>query len=219
MQYPSTNRTDSFSQFMNFQAQTTMSLSEYPSLHKPAQAALLYVTISSPTRLAGSHWQNEYSKSLFQAITANGGFLLNAPQNKIAALFGQNQRNSPAYQAVSTALALIDQIGTVNEVRLAAGSPLLRLGIGISTGLVSLQQEDDGLKLANKTGFQLLETARQLSELNHQAPFPAAFISQETFATLVTGSEWHIESLGPVWLPDHNEGQVVHAVMRPICLQ
>lgn len=212
MQHQSTTCADSMNDSMIGSSKTS-------TLLNSAQAALLYATISHQAFPTGYLLRNEHNKTLAQAITVNGGLLLDVQQGKMTALFAQHNLHNPAYQAVSTALVLIDQIATVNEVRQASGNPRLRLGIGISTGHVNFQSEEIGLKLTENSAGPLLEAARHLSKLNQQAPFPAAFINHETYAALIVGHEWHIENLGSVWLPEQKEAQIVHAVMRPICLQ
>ncbi len=215
MQQIQLDHADAFNHNFETNANPTNAKQNLQRLHQPEQVTLLYATTSTNQPPTSFLVRNDYDKTLAHAVTAHGGFILEAGQKMISGLFMKDGQNDPAFQAVSAGLALIDQVMTANEYRLASGSTTLRLGIGISTGLASLQQDGETVRLVNETAYQVLETARQLCNLNQQTPFPAAFISQETFALLST-FEWHIENMGPVWLPDQSNALTIHAVMRPV---
>lgn len=188
-------------------------------LHQPTPATLLYAVAVKQIPTTDYLQRSEYDKTLAQTVSAHGGIVLQVQHNMLAALFVQNGHHDAAHQAVCTALALIDQTMMANQIRMAAGSTTLRLGIGISTGLVSLEKNGGSWNLADKASWQMFEAARQLGDLNQQAPFPTAFISHETLGALSPAHNWHIEHLGPVYLPNQGTAQPIHAVMHAVRLQ
>lgn len=199
-------------------ADLTAMTRETPSHPEAVAATLLYAATGKQMLETSFFLRTGYEKTFSQTINAHGGLILHVQHNRVAALFGLNGQADHTYQAVQAALALLDQITAVNKQRKAIGSSSLRLGIGLSSGLVNLQHQAAGLQFANKGSLQVFETARQLSGLNEQTPFPSVFINQETLAGLSTTPNWHVESLGPVWLSGNPQPQMIHAIMPPLHL-
>ncbi|MCB8922725.1 MAG: hypothetical protein H6662_14150 [Ardenticatenaceae bacterium] len=195
---------------------TAVPLRHNMDLSKPIPASLLFATTYKQAKATGYLSRAGYDKALSSIVTAHGGLVLQVSPDKVVALFANRDltQQNAAHQAITAALSLVDQIAMTNEYRLAAGNPAIHLGIGISTGVVTLEQTSNGLQISNSAGNALLNLAQQISDLNQQTPFPAAFISDETYHSLLSHNSWHVENLGQVWLPAHSEAQTIHAVMR-----
>jgi len=216
MQFDQLYKPKQFGAFKTNGMNTAVILQQTMDYNRSIPATILFITTYKQTKVPDYLWQAEYDKTLSNTICAHGGRVMQAMPDKLIALFGSqdmSQQNA-VHQAITAALAMVDQISTTNEYRLAAGRPVIRLGIGISTGIAALEQTSKGLQLAHFSDNHLLGLAQQLSNLNQQTPFPTAFISDETYHALLAHNHWHVENLGRVWLPEYPEAQTIHAVMR-----
>ena len=149
-------------------------------------------------------------------ISTHHGILLQTELKETVALFAAPSAPHHATQAALAALALVRHITSINECRLPLGSAPVRVSIGLDSDDSSLSQQQP---LATPAAGQRLATARFLSELNQQTPFPAAFLSEKTFRLLSPMADWHVESLGAANSPTRPEKVHVYAIMPPLLRQ
>ncbi len=180
-------------------------------------ATLLYVTTTSPGARAGD--AVAALRNLEEVISKQKGEVLAKKPGEMVALFLDNGRANSAYLATSAALQLLEQFTTLNKRWTAVAEPAMRLGIGLHTGQISRQSQAHALQPEDAPSIQILALARQLSQLNQQAPFPTAFVSQATFSALPPEPQWHVEYLGTMQLGEAEQTEPIHAVMPAAQLQ
>lgn len=181
--------------------------------HNQVIATLLYITTTERSQCTDDMLSEHFGEILGHSIASQGGIILEAQSDRIAALFVQNGQHNAANRAVTTAFELINETMVANRLRCGAEGSAVRLGVGLSTGSFSWQHAEDQSNRVPVPSDNLVESAKQLSDLNQQTPFPSVFITQETYTTLLPNHEWHIEDLGMIWLPGQNQAKAIHAVL------
>ncbi|MEZ4645473.1 MAG: hypothetical protein R3E31_22530 [Chloroflexota bacterium] len=137
----------------------------------------------------------DYSHILKATATLNGGHVLHAQDNTLQAFFhAKHSGKQQTSQAVMTAFTLMDQVTAINQYRHTIGASSLRISIGIDTGPITIHVNHYSAN-TQATG-KSLQIADDLCELNKQAPFPAIFISAQTYQYLPESVSWQVENLG-----------------------
>ena len=114
--------------------------------------------------------------------------------------------------AIDVATQLIKEASDVNRKRLKHNLSPIRLGIGIDGGLLSSSNCSRHPRL--DPGLQpYLNIARDLSELNYQAPFPAVFVSRAVADEVAKVDNGVLQDLGDVIVDNEAEAFTVYAVM------
>lgn len=174
-------------------------------------ATLLCITTASP--VAKENFLSRQPGDLNEIIRGQKGHLLSETPDEVVALFLENGRYSSAYSAIATALLLLEEVMKRSARWTAVDQPAIRMGIGLNTGQVSWQSETHTLQPGHTPSMHVLELARQLSRLNQQTPFPAAFMSHATFNAMRPEKQWYVEHLGMMQMSEQEQAQHIHAVM------
>lgn len=158
----------------------------------------------------------EYGDILRAIISSHHGTIFQTETHETVALFAAPFTPHHATQAALAALALVRHITSVNERRLPFASKPIRLSIGLDSGDGPATRHQP---LDRSGARRRLARARFLSELNQQTPFPAAFLSNNTFRLLSPMADWHVENLGATHTPNEPEQLEVYAIMPPLLRQ
>lgn len=129
------------------------------------------------------------------------------------ALFsGGGHPQTDTRNAVKTAERLMGEVERTNRQRMALDLCPIRLGIGI-TGGIEHDLACNRHPWLSPGIVSYMNRARQLSELNYQAPFPAMFISREVADSLNPAERDAVQSLGSVIVEDEVDPLAVYALL------
>lgn len=160
---------------------------------------------------------NEYYSIMQQEIEAHGGVINKFGGDSILALFGAPlPLDDHACKTVKASLAMMDQLGVLNRRRRARGDMPIRVGIGVHTGEMVVGNLGSEMRREYTVLGDSVNTAKRISDLNKESPFPAVFVSGSTKAELDVDNGWQIDNLGEVVVKGKAEQVSVFAVMHSI---
>lgn len=159
-------------------------------------------------------------------LREHGGMTVGEDGAVVSACFGLAPRRSPpqvsALLATHAGLAILDQLGQLNQQRQERGQPPLALGVGIATGEASAQ---GGLRNPVQAEWlerasQPLEEARWLLQLNQTVGPSGILISEDTYRFLASAhGQFTFGPRGPVGNPAGGEARQAYLVLgrtRPL---
>lgn len=111
---------------------------------KKISASIMFTDIRSFTTLSEKsdpaetiELLNNYFAAIFEPISLHGGVINQIIGDGLMSLFGlAGNQDGHQQQAVFAALDMMDTLENFNARQLAAGKPLIRIGIGIASGVV-----------------------------------------------------------------------------------
>lgn len=152
----------------------------------------------------------DYTPTLKAIIVLHDGNLLYAQNNELQAFFSAYTDNEQhTLNAIHAAVEIMDHVTAINQYHRTIGASPVRIGIGIDTGSITIHANAYGV--STKVTGKSIEFAKHLRELNKQAPFPAVFISAQTYQHLPDSPEWYIEDLGT-----DPQVETIYAIMHPL---
>ena len=131
---------------------------------------------------------NDYFKRTINIIQNNGGFVDKIIGDGVMAIFPKSPND-----AVKASREIQEQISLWNNEREQQGYPLISIGIGIHTGIVSMGTVGTDARLDTTVIGDTVNTASRLEALNKE------------YGTKIILSETSFKKLDPHWLDDVKE--------------
>ena len=176
----------------------------------PATSLALHVYTSASNmgiRTVGEGRCQELRTIVLNLVSAYHGYLLPTDCHEVLFLFQGEWHN---HRAIEAALTLEGYFTQENQHHFLQNQDQVRLSIGIHSGEIRTETAVN----EELTRHPMVAVARQLCEMNRQTPFPAVFVSSESYNQVHANANWHLESLGVFVSQDHAKRFALFAVMN-----
>jgi class 3 adenylate cyclase len=174
---------------------------------------ILFSDLRDFTRLAEQHppevivdLLNEYFRRVIHAAQEHGGIVNKFGGDSTLIIFGAPVPTADhADRALATALDMRAALEAVNAHRTPQGWPLLRQGIGITTGPVIAGQIGSESRMEYTVIGDPVNIAARLQEMVKTLPGVDIVFSESTLAALTDGPAWQWDALGELEVRGRNQ--------------